>query len=399
MNLAIQKPLFTNEEGQICIDQAQKPTPKITTGQANSAFEAWLTGHVPPLRSSTIKVYRALWDKFLRFQELNKSAWDDTRPETIKAFLASLIDSKRQHRERYQLVLERAFADIDLFRQSLALNPAAKDLVAVPKGREWRDALDNDPTQFLTSLEQHVLREAIVNISAKIERVAMAQSIRWRLSRDTAIVTMLFACGVKPAEVTVFSVDCIERQGKDATLNAGAYHGLSPNERANHIDPNRDATHAFIGEGMGAQRLLPIPDWAVPILEQWLAIRESEPSGSPTMQIQRLFPGNREITQHRQSTVMNPATLFRLVSNWGKKHAGLTLNPQRLRNTYGASLFAAGKEIPEVDQLMGYAPGAASAFRLRQSWVAWCEAHNESPNSSSELSHVQDSKAKPWLSS
>ncbi|MVW77639.1 tyrosine-type recombinase/integrase [Bordetella sp. 02P26C-1] len=369
--------LLFNKEGQERPGPHNPRTASITVEDANAAFDQWLIGHVPRLRPSSMKVYRALWETFLRFQESQRVSWEDTTPETIKAFLASLEDSKRPHRERYQSVLERAFEEIELLRKPLNQNPASKIAVAVPKGKEWRDAKDNDPTQFLTRLDQIILREALLKAAAKLKGHTLTPPTRWRLSRDTAIVTTLFACGVKPAELTVLSVNCIYRNEEGALLDTGAYQGLAANERGHRQDPNQDATHAYIGDGLGARRIVTIPEWASEILEQWLAIRALAPSGHASMPIQRLFPGNREVTVHRQSTVMNPATLVRIVRKWGRVHAGLELTPQRLRNTFGAMLLAAGTELGEVDHVMGYAPGAASAFRLRQAWLAWCATHNE----------------------
>ena len=61
---------------------------------------------------------------------------------------------------------------------------------------------------------------------------------------------------------------------------------------------------------------------------------------------------------------MNPATLARIVSKWGIKQMDLLMTPQRLRNTFGAGLIERGFSLPEIEEIMGYAPGAASAWRL-----------------------------------
>ena len=40
-----------------------------------------------------------------------------------------------------------------------------------------------------------------------------------------------------------------------------------------------------------------------------------------------------------------------------------------------------GFSLPEIEEIMGYAPGAASAWRLQASWLAWQEAQKQTAKS------------------
>lgn len=329
---------------------------------------------VPPFRRSTIKVYSALWHRFLDFQKTAHLAWEDIDPARIKSFLASLKDSKRPQRERYQAVLERMFREISQIAAGLPDNPAQKHYVAVPKGQDWRDAKDNDPTQFLAPLDLLILRERLIEVSESLDGQKLRPPSQWRLSRDTAIVTLMFSCGIKPAEVLVLSVNCVVCNDDGAFIDTSAYQGLPAQARGRSAvqDPHADATHAHLGGEYGAARQVPLPDWAYRILSQWLSIRSRAPTGART-DPQRLFPGTRTLTAAKATTVMNPATLARVVAKWGRLHAALTLTPQRLRNAYGSTLVQAGLDQDEIGRLMGYAQGSVSTFRLKQAWQKWCE--------------------------
>ena len=343
---------------------------------ARELFEGWVMSQIPPFRHSTIRVYKALWHRFLEFQESRNLPWEKVEPADIKQFLGSLHASKRPQRERYQILIERMFREITQIAAGLPDNPARKQYVAVPKGQEWRDAKDNDPTQFLTPLDHIILRDRLIHISNRITSRMMRPPTQWRLSRDTAIITLIFSCGIKPAEVLVLSVNCLTCNDQGYFVDTGAYQGLAAQERGRTAtaDPNADATHAFTGPDYGAARLVPVPDWAYVILMQWISIRALAPSGMRT-DLQRLFPGTRVISAPNATTVMNPATLAKVVSKWGQAHAGMNLTPQRLRNAYGSTLIEEGLSLDEVGQRMGYAPGSVSAFRLRQAWERWKEIH------------------------
>jgi integrase len=367
-----------NKQLRLFRDEGESPGHEkrahATQIDGTALFNSWAMSQVPPFRRSTIKVYGALWHRFLDFQKTARLAWEDIDPARIKAFLASLQESKRPQRERYQALLERMFREISQMAAGLPDNPADKHYVAVPKGQDWRDAKDNDPTQFLAPLDHLILRERLIDISASLDNQKLRPPSQWRLSRDTAIVTLMFSCGIKPAEVLVLSVNCVVCNENGAFIDTSAYQGLTTQERGRTAvqDPHADATHAHFGGEYGAARQVPLPDWAHTILTQWLAIRSRAPTGARA-DLQRLFPGTRTITATNAPTVMNPATLARVVAKWGKTHASLTLTPQRLRNAYGSTLVQAGMSQDEIGQLMGYAQGSVSGFRLKQAWQKWCE--------------------------
>lgn len=342
---------------------------------ALALFDDWVMGQVPPFRRSTIKVYQALWRKFLDYQHSRALRWDDIDPSGIKRFLANLEDAKRPHRERYQTLLERMFSEIREIARKFPDNPARKEYVGVPKGQDWRDAQDNNPTQFLTPVDQLMLRERLVAVASQLHGLGLRPASRWRLARDTAIVALIYSCGIKPAEVLFLSVNCLICKNGERFIDTSAYHGLTVQERGRATqNPHADATHAYTGDEHGAARRVPIPEWADEILTQWLAIRDEAPTGAKTAP-PRLFPGTRVLHPTRTATVMNPATLARVVAKWGQTYASMVLTPQRLRNAYGSTLIEAGLSSEDVGKRMGYAPGSVSAFRLRQAWFGWQELH------------------------
>lgn len=362
--------LFSNAGADLS-DEVGSNSPSF---DASALFDAWVTAQNPLFRRSTIKVYRALWSTFLVYQKDHTLAWDEIDPVQIKRFLASLEDAKRPQRERYQALLERMFSEIAQIARGLPDNPARKAYVAVPKGQDWRDAQDNSPTQFLTPLDRIILRERLIAVSHTLRGAGLRPAGQWRLARDTAIVALLFACGIKPAEALVLSVNCLLCNEQGRFIDTSAYHGLTAHERTRDTtrDPNADATHAFSGQEHGATRQVPVPDWTYEILSQWLDIRAQAPTGA-RQDLQRLFPGARVLHAANATTVMNPATLARVVAKWGQNYASLVLTPQRLRNAYGSTLIEAGMAPQAIGKLMGYAQGSVSALRLSQAWLQWCE--------------------------
>jgi integrase len=139
-----------------------------------------------------------------------------------------------------------------------------------------------------------------------------------------------------------------------------------------HTTQWRDGTILLKLTG-AAKREVVAPIWCEAILRSWLIFSGAE-DASAWAKDSRVFPGSRQVSAARPQAQMNPATLARIVSKWGIKQMDLVMTPQRLRNTFGAGLIERGFSLPEIEEIMGYAPGAASAWRLQASWLAWLEA-------------------------
>ena len=128
-----------------------------------------------------------------------------------------------------------------------------------------------------------------------------------------------------------------------------------------------------------AKRDVFVPVWCEDILRSWLLFSAAQDASVWTKD-SRVFPGSRQISAARPQAQMNPATLARIVSKWGVKQMDLLMTPQRLRNTFAAGLIERGFSLPEIEEIMGYAPGAASAWRLQASWLAWLDAQKVPDN-------------------
>lgn len=343
---------------------------------AINAFDRWLDRQRPAFRTSSRKIYSWLWGKFIRSMQEMQVPFLQVEPHDIRVFLTEL-QVNRQQKERYHKIIARAFDEITELVPNLQ-HPVYQQ-IEDPFRRTWRNAPSNTPTQFLTPVDQLHLDKALISEATKLRHIVLQQEQlsyeAWRELRDIAIITILYSCGIKPAELSVLSVSCIQNEGSKYYLDTGEYQGITVAERgAGARDPHRDATHAWQQEGLGARRRVPIPGWAYRILSTWLKVRMADLSHhgqNSASEIRRLFPGTRKPSAARPNSMMNMATLARIVTKWGRKHAGLELTAQRLRNTYGAKLVELNKELPDIELLMGYAPGAASAFRLKASWLAF----------------------------
>lgn len=407
------KPEFGKTEGsgstvrnqkQGSFDFTSEPIPLITrsvlvqTAQQwgydpSGAFAAWLQDRNPPFRTNSKIVYQSLWDRFIRWVNVEQDMDIlSVGPADVRRFLEGLHDVRREQRERYQQVITRAYDDI------LKLDPKrehpSRNLVVADIDRSaWRAAPSNEPMQFLTRKERELLAN---KLQAERDMINLTNGARstsyWRLARDVAIAATLLGAGLKAGEIVFLSVNCkvsvpfrggLERH----MIDTSQYFGLTSTERrmlatAGRLDPNQDALHAFKGAERGTHRFIPIEPWVNECLETWMRIQRTELeldslSAGQDRERQRLFPGNRRVTPLRPSTLMHPSTLVRSIATWGARGSDDSrplhnLTPQKLRNSYGASLLDQGMAIADVERLMGYTENAASGYRLSQSWRAFC---------------------------
>lgn len=365
-------------EGEAGVEQSMFDPPR--------ELKLWLESQERPFRRKTILVYTALWSRFCKYLDDNRMSLKDVQSSEIMHFLASREGVKRNQRERYQNLLERVFQAFLVRHESHdhydpARNPAGMTNVMVRKGVAWRDAPANAPMQFLGTEMRSLLEAALIEKRHSLYSAPPRTLSEWRVMRDTAMCSFLLATGGKVAEVGALSVNCITGEEPFTAIDFSKYFGVSGGgggEQA--LDPLSDATHAFRGEDVGVRRVVPMPSWASNILRDWLRVGHGS-EGDPART--RLFPAARSATSARPSLVLNPATINRVVVNWGQRFAaGMSLTPQRLRNTCGANWLEEGVSMEEVERRMGYSSGAAAGFRLQQAWDAWQIAHPKSPNPS-----------------
>ncbi|MCX5591738.1 tyrosine-type recombinase/integrase [Alcaligenes endophyticus] len=313
---------------------------------AMALFDTWLNRQQPRFLLSTQNVYRTLWRRFIEDMKIRQKDLHQIDSTDIQGFLATLEGVKRPQRERYQQVIARAYTEM-LRHDPLHPNPAVSTAINDPYHENWRQAPDNDATQFLTEPQTQALKLRLnVQLLALQRSSDYTQAGLWRNTRDLAIVGLLLGCGLRPQELTQLQ----------------RYQWHSAADKGEHA--------SFIHITGEAQRHIPVPKWLEPLLQLW--------DRRATLDAHELmFPSSRQLSAARPAVSMNPATLARIVTKWGNKYADMMLTPQRLRNVYGAQLFAQDSSLAEVEALMGYAPGAASAWRLQAAWLQWCQREND----------------------
>lgn len=328
-------------------------------------FDTWLSRQQPRFLPSTQNLYRTLWRRFLEDIQVRGKLFHAIQPVDIQEFLTRLDGVKRPQRERYQQLIERAYHELWIQDPSMA-NPASAASINDPWKAHWRQAPDNEATQFLTTYQVQALIKAMQHRLLILNNPAgYTQAAIWRQSRDVCIVGLLLGAGIRPQELTQ-----LRRSQWQSLAPADTQrftHEWPVLENSEHWSPGTTFLHI---QG-SAQRQLLLPNWVASLLRQWTEYAQLEPQAL-------LFPGSRHISAARPAISMNPATLARVVSKWGMQHAQLLLTPQRLRNVYGACLLQAGLSLNELELLMGYAPGAASAWRLQAAWLQWSSVNDNS---------------------
>ncbi|HRK85398.1 MAG TPA: site-specific integrase [Alcaligenes faecalis] len=354
----------TREEGQFDLPLLGVKAADIS---AEALFDTWLQHQRPPMAASTQRVYRTLWRRFLQALHEHQKQYTQIQPTDIRDFLSNLDDVRRPQRERYQQVIARAYEE--LCRQDgRSENPALAPAINDPFKESWRQAPDNQATQFL-SVEQ--CRATIKSLRHRRRVLELATDMtvatRWREYRDMTIVAVMLATGLRPVELEHLHPSAIR----------ATQVGVEPlsDGQADEDEGKalwRDGSLLISLSGV-AKRDVRVPVWCDEMLRSWLIFSGLQDAGAWVKE-SRVFPGSRQISAARPHAQMNPATLARIVSKWGIKQMDLLMTPQRLRNTFGAGLIERGFSLPEIEEVMGYAPGAASAWRLQAAWLAWLQA-------------------------
>lgn len=353
----------TREEGQFDLPILGSQAADIS---AEALFDTWLQHQRPPMAPSTQRVYRTLWRRFLQALQDHKKQYTQIKPVDIRDFLSNLDEVRRPQRERYQQVIARAYEE--LCRQDgRSENPALAPAINDPFKESWRQAPDNQATQFL-SVDQCLATIKALRSRLQVLELASDMTIaaRWREYRDMTIVAVMLGTGLRPVELGQLH-PCAVGVAKCTAES-------SETDDSDHEETAlwRDGTLLLRLAG-AAKRDVVVPVWCEGILRSWLIFSGAE-DASAWVKDSRVFPGSRQISAARPQAQMNPATLARIVSKWGIKQMDLLMTPQRLRNTFGAGLIERGFSLPEIEEIMGYAPGAASAWRLQASWLAWLDA-------------------------
>jgi integrase len=401
-------PLVSNKDSH---EQRTNTTEEPAVTAAVKQFEVWIEEQ--PFRAGTIRVYKAIWGKFVRKMIGEGRDLAKLRPDQVRIFLETLSygkknegpkqtdaipqgertstesraavvrkNVKRQQRERYAFMIERALlalmppesATTMLLRTGLGWGGASE--------ARWRDVPSNSEFRVLPGHKRQLLRERLsAEAGPLLDKLDSLTPREWRRLRDTAILAILYGAGLKAGEIPWLSVNCI-KYAPDvgvAAIDTHEYNGLGPNDKAlaneakSENKPHADAVHAHVGEGRGAHRVVPVMAWVMEILSPW-AEHVSATYLPPKGEHVRLFPVGPTYLGSRLS-FMNPSTLARIVGKWWPvekpdSKPDLELTAQILRNSFAGDLIDAGVGLDDMETLMGYAAGSSGAFRLREVYVS-----------------------------
>uniref|UniRef100_A0A1I7Z947 Tyr recombinase domain-containing protein n=1 Tax=Steinernema glaseri TaxID=37863 RepID=A0A1I7Z947_9BILA len=150
------------------------------------------------------------------------------KPVDIRDFLSNLDEVRRPQRERYQQVIARAYEE--LCRQDgRSENPALAPAINDPFKESWRQAPDNQATQFL-SVDQCLATIKALRSRLQVLELASDMTIaaRWREYRDMTIVAVMLGTGLRPVELGQLHPCAPSDQrcaspGTDESCHAGSY--------------------------------------------------------------------------------------------------------------------------------------------------------------------------------
>lgn len=334
------------------------PGKEIQSAEAHELLSHWLEDQNPPLRLATKRHYLILWGRFVKWVEGQGYTLNQITDTHVIRFLSSLDQANRPHRERYRLIIYRAFSAV----QEKA-NPAEHSVVKDVLATSWRGAASNDSKQFLTRQEQALLIQRLEQelgaLQKERENGTHTPSF-WKRERNGAIVALLLGCGLKPLEVLAMRCDALfyDTEG-DAFLDTGRLVEFTQDQELALVrtNPKTSTIHAYIHDFGGKSRVLEVPNWCTQWLEFWLVER-----GKLTHDV--LFPANQHVAV---AGLMNPATLTRTITNWGELN-GLKLSAQKLRNSFGSKLIDQDKSIIQISHQMGFVVSAGGASKLISEW-------------------------------
>ena len=332
-------------------------------------FDRYLLAELPSVRDSTIRNYQTLWLRFLGWLIEVHLTIPKVRDQDIHAFFSGLKDINRQQRERYQLVIKRGFEAVQSNYKNLA-NPLQTKGLQDIHAEDWRSGQSNRSKQFL-SIEQSSALIQQLNASFTIaqqesQKLGLTPNV-WKLIRDHTLVALALGSGLKVLELLSLRPEAIQFDTNTVLIDCGCLIDFDPKVQhdVNRTTPNESIIQAYIHDQQGQHRHVRLMDWAIDWLQLWLSVR---------FDTTVLFP-SRRIIKSGQKSVMNPATLARIVQAWGLEHGFKGLTAQRLRNTYGALRLEDGATLDTLNAEMGYVSHAAGAFKLAQEWQHFKASH------------------------
>jgi site-specific recombinase XerD len=290
------------------------------------AFDAWLASQ--QFRVSSAQVYRAQWGLFLEWLQARHTTLATVDRRSIADFVAGLSIRKPQ-RARYLRLIERVLDHVRSI-ESASTNPAR--FIAQDGEAGWRNALDNEPTGFLSSSERAAL---VAHLSSPVTGVSGAE--RWREYRDRALVAVFLGGGLKTGEAIALTMRNISTDTAWLTVD---------------------------GDNPLLSRRTRLAPFAVAVLGAWLEVRAA--AGLAGLLV---FPASSSGKPMHKATALRAIdALIDAAGIAASREA--RASPQTLRNTFAADLFASGVEVELVGEWLGFAQ-PVSAHRLHRAWKTW----------------------------
>ena len=285
------------------------------------AFNAWLVsesfatnarGEPQFLRESSVKVYKAMFNKFasdvlsLQGGQPGKSLVE-VSPEDIREFLDRHMLT-RGIRHRYVRLLERTYDRLQAM-QLLEENPARGLAVRQPT----RSGQHNEKTVWLTPEQQ------------KAVLAALPSGGGWKQQRARAMIAVVLEGGLKPSEVLNLRICHVGSRQEDGSVFLDVYPG-----------------------GAGRHHRTRVGAHAAAILLSWLKTRHALNIHGPL-----LFPASPA------GGALNPATVYRQVravlADAGIPEGLIKRRGARtLRNTFAISALQAGEAPALVGEYLGH---------------------------------------------
>src|SRR5690606_25563514 len=202
--------------------------------------------------------------------------------------------TNRQQRERYQLIIYRAYTELQEIDQSF-INPAEPSVINDIQSISWRNTSTNQAKQFLSNTEIQTIIKVL-----QAEYVVLADNghslawpTLWKRRRNSTIIALLLGCGLKPLEVLSLKQSAVMTDVETLfQLDTGKFILFSSEEQKqlSRTSPEASPIHAYINDYNGLHRMLNVPNWASDTLQMWLQTLNQE----IPLQDGLLFPASRK---------------------------------------------------------------------------------------------------------
>lgn len=288
--------------------------------QPLAALAAWLltpdfvtrNDRTQALRASSIKVYSAIGQKFIKHVLLNEAGevtkrWDALTASDIRDFLEK-HNIKKGIRHRYVRLIERIYDHLTEIGIT-SINPARGLAIVEPV----RSDADNDKSVVLSQAQLNEVFDALPKI----------EEGKWKSHRDRALIATLIGAGLRVSEVIML--------------------------KTRNVKPQADATFLELdGVGAGRAHRVKMTEPAATILNRWSVERTLIRNAGELLFPSKLIGGS-----------LNAATVYRKVSRVFAD-AGLSEEDVKrrggrtLRNTFAVAALDAGAPLQLVGEWLGH---------------------------------------------